>query len=544
MMQRQNMWRFSFLLIAILAILPSCTRSCAQSSKSDSDSINIAVATPPESLDSRYATSAVASRLADLVYAPLVELNDDLLPKPFLAESITALDNKTFKIKLREKLSFHNNTPLRARDVVYTFANLGSPDVASPHAAKFDYIENIKALNDLEILFELKRPHAPFLTDLCAIGIVSEDSCKNRSQTCRHEANGSGPYKLTNWDKAKEAIYLEPFKNWFEGEPRNHLLVRVVRDENTRMLELIGKKTDLVDGDISPINMGELKKQKHLQVTQIPGLGYSYIAFNLRGPRPDDKAGSAEYITRLALADKRVRKAIAHAINFDQIIEKILLNTVDRVSGLTPNGHWAKDESLKAPKFDPDLAAKQLDEAGFKIGPDNMRFKLVIATTPDRVRQSIAQLYVDFLRRVNIDASIRIKDWSALYQDMKQGNFELFSANWVPVTDPDLYYWVHHSSSIPEGEHVGGNRHAYKNPEADRLIEQGRLTNEPEKRKNIYQEVERIMLEDMPYVPLWNEQRLVVQNHEKIRGFFPLPTGSLLGLRKAYTNNSQLRATN
>ena len=58
-----------------------------------------------------------------------------------------------------------------------------------------------------------------------------------------------------------------------------------------------------------------------------------------------------------------------------------------------------------------------------------MRFKLVIATTTDRMRQSVIQLYVDFLRRVNIDASIRVKDWSALYQDMKQGHFEIFSAN-------------------------------------------------------------------------------------------------------------------
>jgi peptide/nickel transport system substrate-binding protein len=170
-----------------------------------------------------------------------------------------------------------------------------------------------------------------------------------------------------------------------------------------------------------------------------------------------------------------------------------------------------------------------------------MRFKLSIATTPNRLRQSCAQLYADFLKRVGIDASIRVKDWSALYQDMKQGNFELVSAIWVPVTDPDLYYFVHHSSSIPDGDKSGGNRHGYRNAEVDRLIELGRTTMQPEKRKLIYQEIERIMLEDLPYIPLWNEHRLVALNHERVQGYAPSMTGSLLGLRKAYLGGSSIK---
>lgn len=533
------------LALSTLIFLPACTRSCGKANSNYDQVITVAITSPPESLDTRYTASAVASRVSQLLYAPLMVMGEDLSPEPFLAESITPLDHKTFKIKLRDNLSFHNGTPLKARDVVYTYQSLNSPDVASPYGDKFKYVESIKAINDLELIFELNRPHAPFLTDLCALGIVSKDSCENRSQSCRHEYNGSGPYKVSNWDKAKESILLEPFSNWFEGPAKSKLLLRVVRDENTRILELIGKKTDVVDSDISPANIKELKKQTHLQISEVPGLGYSYLAFNLRGPRENDEKDSQERLTRSALADKRVRMAIAHAIDFEQIIEKVLLGTADRVSGLTPNGHWAKDETLKAPHFDPILAAKELDDAGYKrLGPEQMRFKLVISTTSDRVRQSIAQLYADFLRKVGIDASIRVKEWGALYQDMKQGNFEAFSANWVPVTDPDLYYWVHHSASIPVDDKQGGNRHAYNNPEVDRLIELGRATMEPEKRKAIYQEIERILLQDLPYIPLWNEHRIVVQNRDKVRGFVPAVTGSLLGLRKASLNNSTFRAAN
>lgn len=524
----------SFSWCALLLTFLSCERACKRAPQDEHRPLQVSLAFPVETMETRYAISATASRLADLVYGSLFRMNEDLSIEPFLAESMTRVGPLQFKVKLRDNLRFHDGSKLTTQDVVYTFAALQSPDVASPQADKFNYVESIKALNEREVIFELKHPYAPFLADLSLMGIVSKKSCENRSGLCRHEYNGSGPFKVKNWDKAKESIHLEPFAMWFEGAPECEVVFRVVRDENTRLLELIGKKVDLVESDISPQSIAELKKQPHLAVSEVPGLGYSYMAFNLRGPRMDDTRGSDQYLTRLALADKRVRQAIAHAIDFDQIIEKILLHTADRVSGLIPNVHWAKDKKLAPLAYDPDRSRSLLDEAGFRAkGPDKMRFKVVLATTPNRARQSISQLYVDYLQKVGIDASIRVKDWGALYQDMQQGNFEIFSANWVPVIEPDLYYWVHHSASIPFAEKGGGNRHAYKNATIDRLVEQGRESMEPLERKTIYAEVERILLDDLPYIPLWNERRIIVQNRDRIMGFTPSITGSFLGLRKA-----------
>jgi peptide/nickel transport system substrate-binding protein len=122
---------------------------------------------------------------------------------------------------------------------------------------------------------------------------------------------------------------------------------------------------------------------------------------------------------------------------------------------------------------------------------------------------------------------------------MKKGQFEIFSAMWVPVTDPDLYYFVHHSASIPTDNTFGGNRHGYQNHEIDQLIELGRATMEFEKRKLIYQEIERKLLEDLPYIPLWNEDTFMVFNKKKIiGGLTQARTGSLLGLRNAIISSS------
>jgi peptide/nickel transport system substrate-binding protein len=520
------------LATALLVTLGACTRSC--SDKSDTDNaIKLVVALPIEGLDPRFTTSATAQRVAKLVYAPLFEFDEDSIPQPFLAQKIETLDEKSFKITLKDKLFFHDGSPISAHDVEYTFSTLGSPDVLSPHAEKFLYVKSIRAENDKEIIFELKSVHAPFLTDLCALGVVSKKACENRSQKCRHEYLGSGPYKVKEWNQAKESIFLEPFAQWMEGAPLSPIHVRVVRDENTRLLELIGKKADLVESDVSPQNIAEIKKHDYLAIESSPGLGYSYLAINVRGPRPTDQKGSDAYTSHLALADKRVRKAIAHAINFDEIIEKVLLGTAKRTSGLIPNGHWAKDNNLQVPNFDTALAEKLLDEAGFvRKGNDQSRFSLVISTTSNRLRQSIAQLYVDYLQRVGIKASLRVKDWSALFQDMKEGNFDVFSADWVPVSDPDLYYWVHHSSNIPAENHEGGNRHGFKNSEIDKLIELGRVSIDQQKRKMIYQEIERLMMDELPYIPLWNIDRLSIIN-VRLKNYKPVPSGSLLGLRHA-----------
>lgn len=532
---REHMFKRKIWLITFLIFISACSKSCGKKNNLNIKSINLDISSSIDGLDPRYTTSAVSTRVGALVYASLFEIGADLTPRPLLAKEVKTIDKKTFVITLRDDLKFHDGSPLQAKDVVYTFSNLANDEVLSPHAQKFNYVESINAIDSLTVEFKLKNTYAPFLIDLCAIGIVSKSSCLDRSKECRHEYNGSGPYMVDSWDKAKEMLLLKPFTGWFEGEPKAYLRFRVVRDENTRMLEMIGKKADIIDSDICAKNAFELEKQKHLELIRVPGLGFRYLAMNVRGPGENDKKNSDSYKTKQALANPLVRKAIAQSIDFDQIINKLLMGTAKRVSGLIPNGHWAKDISLKPIEFDPASAQRILDEAGFvRNSGNNFRFKLSIVTTSNRISQSISQLYKDFLERVGIDVSIRVKDWSALYQDMKKGNFEMFSAIWVPVIDPDLYYFVHHSSSIPQGDMGGGNRHGYKNSEVDRLIELGRETLDMSKRKRIYQELERKLMVELPYIPMWNDDRLVLINSEKVAGFYPQPTGSFLGLRKAY----------
>src|SRR5262245_51597186 len=130
-----------FLTTLSMLTLFSCGRGCKP--KESEQIITVDVALPIESLDPRYTTSAVASRIASLIYGSLFLMDDQTTPQPFLAEGLEAVGETTFKVRLRKNLKFHDGTPLTSADVVYTYTELKSPDVASPHAESFDYVKSI-----------------------------------------------------------------------------------------------------------------------------------------------------------------------------------------------------------------------------------------------------------------------------------------------------------------------------------------------------------------------------------------------------------------
>ncbi|MEM7494628.1 MAG: ABC transporter substrate-binding protein [Myxococcota bacterium] len=530
------------LALSASGCMPSCN-SCADGSQrlAQRDVLRLTVASPPEAFDPRFTTSAVAQRISQLIYGRLFVVGDDLLPQPFLAESAENVDDRTVKVTLREGLTFHDGSPLTARDVAYTFNHLGDDDVRSPHAVKFaEFLDNAQAINDREVLFKLKRPYAPVLTDIAAIGIVSRKRCEGRSQTCKDEHAGSGPFRIKQWDAATETLTLQPHGGWFEGAPKiKQLIVRVVRDPNTRLLELLDGKTDLSEGELNPANIPTIEKSDRLVLKRVPGLGYTYLAMNVRPPQQRVKgrqaAESESDRTRRALSNPQVRRAIGHALDIDGIIQTRLRGMAQRAAGMLPPGHWALDSSLQPIPRNLDEAKRLLDAAGFadRGEKNGGRFRMTLSTTPNRLRQSIALVHTDSLRKVGIDVQLRAKEWSALYQDIKEGNFEMFSAIWVPVTEPDLFHWVFHSGNIPSPDNAGGNRGAFVDRELDTWLDEARVTMDRTKRIALYKKAQQRLDEKLPYIPLWFEDRLVVFN-KRVQGFTPTRTGSLLPLRKAW----------
>jgi peptide/nickel transport system substrate-binding protein len=180
---------------------------------------------------------------------------------------------------------------------------------------------------------------------------------------------------------------------------------------------------------------------------------------------------------------------------------------------------------------DPEKAKRLLDEAGF-ADPDGAgplpRFRLSFKTTNIDLRRRIAEALKEQLAKVGIELEIRAYEWGTFFSDIKKGNFHLYSLAWVTVLDPDIQYQIFHSGSVPPD---GDNRGRYSNPAVDRLLEKGRTEFDEVERKRIYRQVQKLLAEDLPYVPLWWWKNVVVKN-PSVKGFVPYPDGDFISFKQ------------
>ncbi|OGQ11209.1 MAG: hypothetical protein A2138_02550 [Deltaproteobacteria bacterium RBG_16_71_12] len=483
------------------------------------DVLGVAVASAPETLDPRFATSAVAQRLAALVAAPLVVIGDDLRPKPLLAEAIDAVDPLTLLVKLRPGVRFHDGTPVTADDVVFTLGSMKDPALGSPHATRLTHLVALEAVDERTVRLRFDAPTPPFLVDLHAWGILSRRTCAASRDACRDAPMGAGPYRVAKGLGGDERLVLAAHDASPLPPPGIRTVeVRVIRDNTTRLLELMDGRTQLVVGDLLPTDVEAVAGDPSLVVERAAGLGFSYLALNARsGP----------------LADERVRRAIAHALDVDAVIASKLKGRALRASSILPPGHWAHDDALAPPAFDPALAERMLDQAGWPRRDHGMRFTLRLSTTTDRLRRATALAFADMLGQVGVDVRVEVRDWNALYQDIQRGAFDAFSAKWTPVIEPDLLYWVFHTSSIPAPAsagapaRVGGNRQGTSDAALDAILEEARRTDDPAARAALYRRAEARIAGATALVPLWFEDELVIRS-SRLTGFALGRTVSLL----------------
>ena len=134
------------------------------------------------------------------------------------------------------------------------------------------------------------------------------------------------------------------------------------------------------------------------------------------------------------------------------------------------------------------------------------------------------------LAEVGIDVEVRPFEFATFFADVKKGNYQLATIQSPTITEPDFYHWFFHSSLIPDTQNPdGSNRWHYRNPEIDRLTEAGHREVDPTKRKPLYWEAQQIVADDMPIIPLWFEDNVVLANVD-VHGYTIVPNAALIGL--------------
>jgi peptide/nickel transport system substrate-binding protein len=462
-----------YLIVTVLLLLSTLFISSCSKSHSDIDkTIRFGLSNTPVTFDPRYATDAVSSRINRLIYQRLVDFDEQTKVIPSLA-SWQQLSPIHYRFKLINASQFHHGKQLTMRDVKATYENVLTDKKISPHRNSIKHIKRIDLLDDNTLDFHLSHPDSLF-PSLLLIAVLPADLLE-KQHTFNTRPVGSGQFKFIEWSN-DQLLKLKRIKD-------KQLFEFVsVKDPTVRILKLLRGELDIIQNNLPTEQIDYLKNHPDIRHQQVKGSNYSYIGFNLKDPMTKNH---------------QLRKAIAHAINRDEIIHYLLGDAAVKANGFFPDYHWVANNSLKEYGYDPKLSISIIKSLGYdQKKPLKLTFKT--SSNPFSIRK--ATIIQNQLKQVGIDVIIQSYDWGTFYSDIKQGKFQLYSLEWVGIKSPDIYNYVFHSNAMPP---KGANRGRLNNPQIDKLIEQADSAVKLSDKIKYYQQLQTELHQLLPYVSLW-----------------------------------------
>ncbi len=491
------------------------------------DELVVLIEQPPVSIDPRYCIQASDFKVSRMVYAPLVSTDTQTLElKMELAESVRSVGND-WEITLRDA-KFSDGKPVTTDDLAYTFEVMLDPATGGAagrirRSLKDAGFERFEIHDAKHVTAHLSHPHAPFITDL-NIGLMERPPAGTPKDAM---PRGAGAYVFK--ERRGENWILERNPYYYGGPPKiARLVFKTIRDDNSRLLALVGGSGDLTENTVSQLLVDAVAEQPRLAVESAPSSVYSYLLLNDDDP---------------ILKDVRVRRAIAYAIDRKTLIHTKLHDRAVAATGMLPTFHWAYEKDVDDYGYDPEKAKRLLDEAGYPDpdgdGPGE-RFTIIYKTSSNKLRVAIATVIADQLRKIGIGVELRVFEFATFFADLKKGNFQMSLMQIPEISEPDLYINFFHSERVPTRDNLdaGGNRARYRNAEVDRLITEGRRTLGRDERARVYREIQSIVARDVPVVSLWHENNIVARR-KNVEGFVMLPTAQLSGLDKTYKTKTR-----
>jgi peptide/nickel transport system substrate-binding protein len=357
----------------------------------------------------------------------------------------------------------------------------------------------------------MKEPDAALFWNISggALGIVPFGS---GSEMSVHPI-GTGPFRFVSAETDKEVIIERTLDYWGATARLERVRFAVVPDATTEALELRKGSGDVAINSLTPDTVLTLQRDPSLAVEHAPGTEVQYLGFNLRDP---------------ILKDVRVRQAIAYALDRKPLIEYLWRGEAEPARSVLPTQSWAYNGNVPSYEHDPAKARALLDAAGYPA-INGVRFHVTMKTSTTESTRLMVAVMQQQLREVGIALDIRSFEAATFFADVTHGAFQLYGLRWVGGNeDPDIFY-VFHSSRFPP---VGANRGHYSNSRVDALIDQARREIDPKVRKPLYDEIQRILAEELPYIDLWYLDNVLVHN-KRVHDLQLNPAGNYDFLRTA-----------
>jgi peptide/nickel transport system substrate-binding protein len=435
-----------------------------------------------------------------------------------MAESwTTSEDGLTWTFKLRDGITWSDGDPVDSADFKYTYDAVNSDLVESPRKYVWESIESVEAPDPLTVVVKFAQVKCDALGDVGLGWLPSHLYAADFSDImtgAEIEAPrvSAGPFLFQSWTRDDNFIVVRN-ENYWEGAPHmDGSIVRVVPDAGARIAQLQSGEIDFLE--VQPNQIASAEQDPDLTRFQYNDDGYNYIGLNLANPANpqngrDEDGNLVAQEPHPILGDVRVRQAIAHAIDYQSIIDNILLGQgYPMASNVLPTIEWAANKDLQPYAYDLDAANALLEEAGWVDSngdgireKDGMEMKLGLLTNAGNTTREDIGVYVqDQLKQVGINVDFQAIDFGTLLEQMDAQTYDMYILGWTNIgSDPnDEVFW----SSAYDVVGSGFNNTSYQNAKLEELLKAGYSVPgcKPEDRAPIYKEIQQIIHDDLPYI--------------------------------------------
>jgi len=466
----------------------------------------------------------------NLIFNVLIKYDKDFNVVGDLAKKwVISPDGKTITFYLKKGVKWQDGAEFTAEDVKFTYDKFMDPKVINVYSSYFKPVDKVEAIDKYTVKVFYKMPFAPVLDTWTWVYILPKHLLQDkefRTAGFNRKPIGTGPYKLKEWDTAQKVV-LTANKDYFDGEPYiSGYTFMIIPEQSAQFMNLEAGNIDdmLISPDIYFTKAATKEFEQNFNKYNYSGFGYYFIGYNETNP---------------LFADKKVRQALSYAVNINEIINGTRRQGLAKIiTGPFLTESWAYDTKVRGYGYNPEKALKLLAEEGWKREKDGFLYKngkkfaftLLVSQGYNEVLQT-ATIIQQQLAKLGIEAEVRVLAFNVLWGEyVDKQKFDAVLTAWIITIDPDYNYNIWHSATAGNSEF---NIVSYKNPEVDRLFEQGRITCNKNKRTAIYHKIHELIAEDCPYTFLYEWETLEAAS-KRFHGMAPGPAGIWYNFTKWY----------
>jgi peptide/nickel transport system substrate-binding protein len=439
--------------------------------------------------------SAIAAVVHYNVQECLVKVDKNGKLVPWLADRWYTTDSKNYTFFLKKGVHFHNGREMKAADVKFVLERAANPETKHPFQKRYEIIREIIVKDDYTVSIALKEVNANFLLEMARQGSVIYP--REAVDTLKSAPMGTGPFTVADWVRGDRIVLAKNKDYYVKGLPHlDKVTFRFIPDPNSALAALKSGDIDVSAFGLGPENVVDLKKDPRLQVILGDTTNDVILAMNN---------------SRKPYSDKRVRLAVTHAINKEEVLKGAMFG-LGRVLGsnVDPLNPYFVDMS-KAVPYDPAKAKKLLAEAGYPNG-----FDAVLRVSPQyyyTVRTG--EVLVSQLAKVGIKVKIEQIEWGQwLSQVYKDANYDLTI--------------IGHAEPWDIGNYANPAYYfRWDNKDFQAIYKESEQTVDDKKRREQFARLQKMMADDAPVVWLYMHPRLVVTKKGVTGIWKDLPISSL-----------------